>query len=544
MKKRYLKGLLIISIFTFLVGCSSKEKQEQTDQKDLISQNSELNQDENTQNEDTQEDLSRYFKNIELATSYKGVLNNNPVMTQRFGADPYALVYDDTVYLYMTGDVFEYDAEGNVKSNSYGKVESICVIGSKDLVNWTDYGRINTTGNGMPASWAGNSWAPAITSKEVDGVEKFYLYFADGASGIVVLESDSPTGPYKSPLDNALINRGTPNCDTVAWLFDPAVLKDDDGNYYLYFGGGVPEGKTSDPGTIRVVKLGDDMISLDGDPQPLAVPYVFEDSGINKIGDTYYYSYCANWNVDDDAKSTLKIASAQICYMTSDSPMGPFKLQGAILRNPGDYFGVWGNNHHCIFQFKDQWYITYHSQILEKAMGYEGKGYRCTHIDKAVVNEDGSITMGKGTKEGVEQIAYLNPYVLNQAETICSMAGIETTGTDITSKYFGCGNMAVSDINTGDWLMVKGVDFGENGASAIDASVLLEEGKYGIIEIRSDYLKGTPIGYIEIKTGQNKQFETIHAELDQEITGVHDIYFVFYGEGYQWDTWQFIQEEK
>ena len=40
-------------------------------------------------------------------------------------------------------------------------------------------------------------------------------------------------------------------------------------------GGGIPNGKAEDPGTARVVKLGDDMISLDGDPVAINPPWLF-----------------------------------------------------------------------------------------------------------------------------------------------------------------------------------------------------------------------------------------------------------------------------
>lgn len=46
----------------------------------------------------------------------------------------------------------------------------------------------------------------------------------------------------------------------VTWLFDPAVLVDDDGTGYLYSGGGIPNESDSasiaNPKTARVIKLG------------------------------------------------------------------------------------------------------------------------------------------------------------------------------------------------------------------------------------------------------------------------------------------------
>ena len=60
---------------------------------------------------------------------------------------------------------------------------------------------------------------------------------------------------------------------------------------------GIPSAEmAANPGTARVAKLGKDMQSLEGEPVVIAdVPYLFEDSGINKINGRYYYSYCSNF---------------------------------------------------------------------------------------------------------------------------------------------------------------------------------------------------------------------------------------------------------
>ena len=77
-----------------------------------------------------------------MKKSLKKIGNANPVMTQRFGADPYAMVYEDRVYLYMTGDDFIYDETGEIKENNYSNIYTINVISSSDLVNWTDHGSV------------------------------------------------------------------------------------------------------------------------------------------------------------------------------------------------------------------------------------------------------------------------------------------------------------------------------------------------------------------------------------------------------------------
>src|SRR6185503_18824178 len=70
-------------------------------------------------------------------------------------------------------------------------------------------------------------WAPDAAEK--DG--KYYLYFPvkdkQSVFRIGVAVGDSPVGPFKAqpePIKNS-------------FSMDPAVFKDDDGKYYMYFGG-------------------------------------------------------------------------------------------------------------------------------------------------------------------------------------------------------------------------------------------------------------------------------------------------------------------
>lgn len=478
------------------------------------------------------------FQKVFASKSYKEKIYRNPVMTQRFGADPYAMVYDGRVYLYMSGDVVERDAGGSVKDNSFGKINTICVLSSSDLVNWTDHGTVYAAGRDGAATWANNSWAPAAACKEIDGKMKFFLYFANNGGGIGVLTSDSPVGPFTDPLGKPLLTHNTANCSDVLWMFDPAVLVDDDNRAYLYFGGGVPNGQEAHPMTARVVELGDDMISLAGTPVTIDSPYHFEDSGINKFGDTYYYSYCTNWSVDAAGSSEYKIASAQIAYMTSDNPLGPFTPAGSILKNPGQYFGSYGTNHHCMFEFNGNYYITYHTQILEGPMGISG-GYRCSHVDDVKLRDDGSIAPITATKFGSKAVAALNPFVRTEAETMQTMGGIGTTQYG-ESEACGSGNMVVNEIDTGDWILVSGVDFG-NGASSFCASTKTDSATRGIIRISLDSHKGDVIGYLEVSGTPEENYSEHIITLTKEVSGVHDVYFTFYGSDYTFDYWYFTK---
>jgi len=461
--------------------------------------------------------MDAVFSAIKVASSYKKDGENNPLYTQRFGADPGVMEYNGRVYVYMTNDVIEYDSNGNVTENTYALVNKINCISSDDMVNWTDHGSIPVAGTNGIAKWATCSWAPAAAHKTINGKEKFFLYFCNGGNGVSVLTADSPTGPWTDPLGKGLITRSTPNCASVTWLFDPAVFVDDDGTGYLYFGGGVPEGKNADPGTARVVKLGADMISLAGDPQPFNPPYLFEDSGMNKIGNKYYYTYCSNWNTSGNS---LGLTSGAIEYMVADNPMGPFTYGGELFKNQGTFFGYYGNNHHSIVELNDQLYLFYHSRPVEGAMGIEGN-YRSPQVDKITMNGE-KISAVTGTMKGIAQLKTLNPYNKVQAETISNQAGINVSGL---------GDTVITEIDKGDWIKASGVKF-TNGCKTLTVNASSKNG--AAIKICTESPTGKAIGYVEVPAGGMSEISVPV----NSVSGTQDIYFVFSGQ-LEFDWWSF-----
>lgn len=457
---------------------------------------------------------------------YRSTTDRNPILVHTFGADPCVLVYNDRVYLYLTGDTFEYEPDGAVKSNSYSTINTLRVISSDDLANWTYHDPIPAAGRNGIAKWAERSWAPDITYKKVNGKDKFFLYFSNNANGVGVLTADDPLGPWTDPIGKALINRQTPNCQDVPWVFDPAVFIDDDGKAYLYFGGGVPTGKAANPGSARGVMLNDDMISLAHDPVLIEVPYFFEASSMNKIDGRYLFSYCVNWNVTDADRSRLGINNAVIAYMSGTHPLGPFSFEGTVLRNPGSYFGVTGNNHHTIFEFKNKWYITYHTQILEQRMGVNGKGYRAPHID-AVTVKDGKFELVQATRKGVDLVVNLNPFIWQKGSTTGISAGLS-----FESEY------AVIKENA-SWLGVYGADFGSISASSFSFNARANENNRNVkIEIRLGSPEGDIIGSFDSKL--KASFENYSVELTETVTGIHDVYFVFRDGSLDFSGWQFM----
>ena len=471
-------------------------------------------------------------------TVYKKAENHNPVMVQRFGADPWALVYGDRVYLYMTGDEPVTKDGEKPKTNDYSNIVTLRVLSSDDLVNWTDHGSVRVAGGSGAAKWASNSWAPCAAWKNIGGKDRFFLYFANSGGGIGVLAADSPTGPFTDPIGKPLVSRNTPTCASVTWLFDPAVLVDEDGRAYLYFGGGVPEGKQADPGTARVAKLGADMVSLDGDPAVISPPWLFEDSGINRFGDTYVYSYCSNFSVPA-AGSPQGFGSGEIVYMTSGSPMGPFTYAGRVLKNPGFFFGVGGNNHHCMFSFRDRWYITYHAATLDRDMGWNA-GYRSVFVDRLELNEKGLPAPSKGTLAGVAQLKPLDPYAAVPGATAVSMAGATTELADAGDRKAGTGAMMALSTALDGWVAVAGAGFGEAGAESVRLTVRSEVPAR--IEIIPDSAEGEPAAVLEIPACETDTDVT--AELSVPLAGTHDLYFRFSESGTALLEWQFQQKKQ
>jgi arabinoxylan arabinofuranohydrolase len=403
------------------------------------------------------------------------------------------------------------------------------------MANWTYHEPVKVAGDEGAARWARLSWAPCAAYKQVDGQDRFFLYFSNNAGDIGVLTAASPLGPWVDPIGRALINRQTPNCSDIPWLFDPAVFIDDDGKGYLYFGGGIPEGMEANPGSARVVLLGDDMISLAGDPARIDAPFFFEDSGVNKINGKYFYSYCTNWNVTDTAKREYGIDNAVIAVMSSNSPMGPFTHEGTVLKNPGVFFGYWSNNHHCIFEFREKWYIAYHSQVLEEAMGIHGKGYRITHVD-AVTVSGGKIQEAAGTRRGVQQIGYLNPFVWHSGAESGVSAGLSFGSIRFPDSSEPLEYAVVSE--NGSWLGVYGADFGELGANSITIYTRAGQvnGSY-----RTEIRLGSPSGEIAgtLTSPLGPSFANYTVKLTKTVKGIQDVYFVFHGGIMNFGGWQF-----
>ncbi|MET8045709.1 family 43 glycosylhydrolase [Micromonospora sp. NPDC005215] len=483
-------------------------------------------------------------KTIEVVGKLPG--EHNPLIGHKFGADGFGLVHDGRVYMYMTNDTQGYapnPATGVSPGINYGDINQITVISSADLVNWTDHGEIQVAGPNGVAPFTTNSWAPGITKKVVNGQEKFFLYYANGGGSSNVITGASPLGPWTSERTSTLINGSTPGAEDVAWKFDPAPFVDDDGQPYLYFGGGPastsmpPAERFNNPKNIRAIELDDTMVATQGTAAVVDAPVAFEAGHVFKREGRYYFSYSSHFGGNDFGGSQQPLpgypGGGQIGYLISDNPMSWPKetYAGVLFPNQSQFFGAGtgGNNHQSVFEFEGRYYFTYHAPTLNKRInGNTTQGYRSPHIQELAFNPDGTIQQVVGTYAGVDQVRDFDPYRVFEAETLGWSKGVATTKVDGSSAQFGgaAPNLVVRDVDNGDWTALSSVDFGDNGAQSVTAKVrALASG--GQIQVRLDTATGPVVGTVAVDSPVG-QWAEVTAELEG-VSGVHDVYFTYTG---------------
>jgi arabinoxylan arabinofuranohydrolase len=432
-------------------------------------------------------------------------LADNPIVQTIYSADPAPMVYDGRVYVYTTHD------EDVLVNNFFTMKEWRC-YSSTDMVNWTDHG--------MVASLKSFSWAPdngAWAAQCIYRNGKFYLYCPIHLKGIGVLVSDSPFGPFTDPLGRALINKSVDD-------IDPTVFIDDDGQAYLYWGNPA----------LYYVKLNADMISFDrsvGNNGIVTVPMTTASFGTRTGGDSRHQTLYEEgpWFYKRNGLYYMVYASSgipeNICYSTSTGPTGPWTFRGIVMPTQGASF----TNHPGVCDYKGNSYFFYHNGALPGGGGY----HRSVCVEQFKYNADGTIPTMNMTTTGPPQIGNLNPYVATEAETTCWESGVEM-------EKCSEGGMDVCNIENGDYIKVKGVDFG-SGATSFDSRVA-SANSGGNIELRLNSLTGTLVGTCAVSgTGGWQNWVTKSCTVSG-ASGVHDLYFRFTGGSgslFNFNWWKF-----
>ena len=309
-----------------------------------------------------------------VSVGYEG---QNPILPPTWGlyiADGEPRAINGRMYIFGSRD----NHNGTDKNGRGGWCsDNYHVIWSDDLIHWTDAGEaLNIQDIPAEVLNGGNRlWAPDVFQDPRTG--KFHMTACTNRSVNIILDADKPEGPYVNPRIITL--NGKPY-DSI----DPGVLVDDDGKVYI----ALPKFIVAqlDPNDYsrilpESVRKLNDVMPTDNEP--------FEGPSLRKRGDTYYYIYIQNVG---------KVAEKGACptrmaYLTSQSPLGPYKYQGLIMSSYKYPNAI--NIHGSIEPFKGQWYVSYHRSVpgLNKT--------RVANIDPLTFNEDGTIQEVQMTSSGV-----------------------------------------------------------------------------------------------------------------------------------------------
>lgn len=312
---------------------------------------------------------------------------SQPLVDHIYTADPSAHVFNGKIYIYPSHDI-----EAGIPFDDLGShfaMEDYHVLSMNHPTDKaTDHGVALHVKN---VPWAERQmWAPDAAYKN----GRYYLYFPakrpDGIFQIGVAVSDSPVGPFLAQ----------PEAIKESYSIDPCVFGDDDGKFYMYFGGiwggqlqsyrnnqynkDYVEPLSHEPALgPRVALLTDDMkqfaepvreiVITDEEGKPLLAgdnnKRFFEASWMHKYNGKYYFSYSTG-------------DTHFISYAVGDNPYGPFTYKGVVL-NPV----VGWTNHHSIVEFEGKWYLFYHDSSLSKGVTH----LRCVKVTELKHNDDGSI---------------------------------------------------------------------------------------------------------------------------------------------------------
>jgi len=431
-------------------------------------------------------------------------MSQNPIIQTIYTADPAPIVYKDTLFLYTGHDE---------DKSTWFTMKDWHVFSTVDMVNWTD--------RGSPISLETFTWAikDAWAGQCVFRNKKFYFYVPVNQKNgkgmaIGVAVSDSPTGPFKDALGKPLVHSG--NGD-----IDPTVFIDDDNQAFLYWGNPY----------LKYVRLNFDMISFTKDINSVSLsPDGFgirngdnkrasqyeEGPWLYKRNSLYYLLYPAGGVPEHIAYSTAKSATGPWIYR--DTIMPVIKKGGAFT------------NHPAIIDYKGKSYFFYHNGALPGGGGFN----RSVCVDEFNYNDDGTIPEIKPTIDGVKPLQNLNPFKRTAAETIAWTQGVETAKSNDNGIY-------LTEISDNDYIKIRSVDF-KKGVKQFQVNLAsLKDNSQ--IEIRLDSLTGLILTSIPVKsTGDLKNWTTQTFKIHNKVKGIHDLYFVFKGEGdnlMSLDWWQF-----
>ena len=396
---------------------------------------------------------------------------------------------------------------------------------------------------------------------DANGAKTYYLYPNNqswGRNGMVA-KSDRPDGPFEV----CNWSEEDPNKTDGVLGFDPAVLVDDDGRVYGYWGFQQSNAAELDPATMATVKPGTQIVeNMVTKKDTTGVFRFFEASSIRKIKDKYVFIY-SRWT--EDGEFGLPDTNYTLAYAYSDQPLGPYTYGGTIIdargretNEKGDTIAsaiVTGNTHGSICEINGQWYVFYHRQT-----GTDEFARQAMVAPITVVVEEGkggkvSISEGEFTSEGFA-LSGLNPLETHAAGIACWLTGPKVAEHEWPNRKL-YGSYVEAGYGTEDKFQhpydlknnTNRVVFNTDGSivgykyfnfsktqGRNDAQLLLRlipEGIDGVITILADRpwtsKGGKVLGTIEVKADMPKTSTQLSVKLPAlaELSGKHALFFTF-----------------
>lgn len=411
-------------------------------------------------------------------------------------ADPEARqMPDGRVYVYGSRD-----APGNTWcSNSYH------VLSSANLKDWNlDQASFATAGLGKQTDYTDAIlYAPDCLQRN----GSYYLYYclAGGGEDEGVAVAKSPYGPFV---------KGRKFADMTG--IDPAVLLDDDGQAYIYWG----------QGNCKVAKLTPDMLDIDRTTIKEGVlthnnsPYTEkpdadlakkehwfnEGASIRKRNGVYYLVYAQGGR-------HTRAKCACLAYATATSPMGPFTYRGVIIDNTGSSPNI-VNNHGCIAEVNGKWFVFYHRPT------HGGPSMRKACVEPITFNADGSIPEVRMTTMGAD--GPLNPLVRMDAARACQMTG----NARVMSRAMDGGTVEdLASAKDGDTMVYRDFDFTNRKVARFTCKTWARN-LTAKLELHLDKADGELIGTCDLASADGSTAFTIHSASVNPLTGIHSLVLV------------------
>ena len=425
--------------------------------------------------------------------------------------------------------------------------------------------RVDKNAKGEPfdsAATADVLFAPDVTLVTApDGTKTYYLYPNDQAWGRngLVAKSSRPDGPFEV----CNWSKDDPNRNDGVLQFDPAVVVDDDGRVYGYWGFQRSFAAELDPTTMATVKPGtnvvEDMVS--GREQPGDFRF-FEASSIRKIKDKYVFIY-SRWT--KPGEFGLPDTNYTLAYAYSDQPLGPWTYGGTIIdgrareiNEQGDTIAsanVSGNTHGSICEINGQWYVFYHRQSGTNEFARQAMVAPITVSVQEGQGGKVEISEGEYNSEGFA-LEGLDPLEPHSAGIACWYTGPKVAehkwpnsvfyGSYVAAGYgtddkfaapYELRNNTNHLVNNTDGSIVGYKYFNFNATQGRkDVKLLMKlipEGMDGTIQIWADRpwasQGGHLLGTIELRADMPQTSTEVSETLPSlnELTGKHALFFVF-----------------